>query len=176
MRQNSHSQPYRCDRGALSAAPHPSRLHFLNRVHAKGVVLCERTCFCLLSTFQAPSIKCSLLRTLRRTLSLLKPVQAPSKNPSKKHLLLKNLLRTLLRSVLLHDTLGVHPTQENRGAFQEGRRRWEGGKQERGHTKMSVGLLYGAGAETLILVPGTSGNILSPGRKPKSAVYTQKTK
>ena len=22
-----------------------------NRVHAKGVVLCERTCFCLLSTF-----------------------------------------------------------------------------------------------------------------------------
>ena len=22
-----------------------------NRVHAKGVILCERTCFCLLSTF-----------------------------------------------------------------------------------------------------------------------------
>ena len=42
------------------------------RVHAKGVVLCERTCFCLLSTFQAPSIKPSLLRTLLRALSLLK--------------------------------------------------------------------------------------------------------
>ena len=40
--------------------------------HAKGVVLCQRTCFCLLSTFQAPPIKRSLLRTLPRTLSLLK--------------------------------------------------------------------------------------------------------
>ena len=41
-------------------------------LHAKGVVLCERTCFCLLSTFNAPSIKRSLLRTLLRALSLLK--------------------------------------------------------------------------------------------------------
>ena len=78
-------------------------------MHAKGVLLCERTCFCLLSTFSAPSMQHSLLRTLLRTLSLLKPLQAPSKNPSGKHLLLKSLLRTLLRSVLLHDPLGVHP-------------------------------------------------------------------
>ena len=84
---------------------------FLVGVHAKGVVLCERTCFCLLSTFKAPSIKRSLLRTLLRTLSLYqRPLQAPSKSPSKKHLLLENLLRTLLRSVRLHDPLGVHPT------------------------------------------------------------------
>ena len=39
-----------------------------NRVHAKGVALCKRTCFCLLSTFQAPSMTPSLLRTLLRTL------------------------------------------------------------------------------------------------------------
>ena len=44
------------------------------RVHAKGVVLCERTCFCLLSAFyNSPP----LLRTL----------MPPSKNPSEKHFL-----------------------------------------------------------------------------------------
>ena len=51
------------------------------RVHAKGVVLCERTCFCLLSAFY---------KTL------------PSKNPSKNLVFTENpyrrLLRTLLRS------------------------------------------------------------------------------
>ena len=36
----------------------------LSRVHAKGVVLCDRACFCLLDTFWAPSMKRSLLRTL----------------------------------------------------------------------------------------------------------------
>ena len=41
-----------------------------------------------------------------------KPLQAPSKNPSKKHLLLENLLRNPSKSrVLLHDPLGVHPTE-----------------------------------------------------------------
>ena len=55
------------------------------------------------------SVKRSLLRTILKTLSLLKPRQASSKNPSKKHMLLKRLLRTLLRGVLLHDPLPVHP-------------------------------------------------------------------
>ena len=41
---------------------------YFHRVHGKGVVLCERACFCLLSTFSAPSMKHSLLRSL----SLLK--------------------------------------------------------------------------------------------------------
>ena len=52
------------------------------------------------SAFYAPSIECwaSFLRTLLRTLSLLKEtLQASSKNPSKKHLLLEKLLRTLRR-------------------------------------------------------------------------------
>ena len=53
----------------------------LPRVPAKGVVLCERPCFCLLSAFY----KSCLLRTLLRTLSLLKT-------------LTRRLLRTLLRS------------------------------------------------------------------------------
>ena len=58
-------------------------------------------------------MKHSLLRTLLRTLSLLKTFTgAPSKNPSKKHLPLKNLLRTLLRSVRLHDPLGVRPRKD----------------------------------------------------------------
>ena len=45
------------------------------RVHAKGVVVCERTCFCLLSAFY---------KTLpSKNLCLnWKPLQAPSKNPS----------------------------------------------------------------------------------------------
>ena len=45
-------------------------LYAPTRVHARGVVLCERTCFCLLSTFYEtlPSMKHFLLRTL----SLLK--------------------------------------------------------------------------------------------------------
>ena len=46
--------------------------------------------------------------------------------------------------------------------------------------EMTVGFLYGAGAETLIFVTGTSGNYLklfvSRQQKPKSAVDTQKTK
>ena len=41
---------------------------------------------------------------------------------------------------------------------------------------LTVGVLYGAGAETLILVIGTLGNICPPGRKTKTAVYTQKPK
>ena len=66
-------------------------------MHAKGVVLCERTCF---SAFAKCLLwKRSLLRTLPKTFCLRwKPLQAPSKNPSKKDLFLENLLRTLLRS------------------------------------------------------------------------------
>ena len=45
---------------------------------------------------------------------------------------------------------------------------------------MTAGFLYGAGAETLIFVTGTSGkkseNFRLPAEKPKSAVDTQKTK
>ena len=45
---------------------------------------------------------------------------------------------------------------------------------------MTVGFLYGAGAETLIFVTGTSGkkseSFRLPAEKPKSAVDTQKTK
>ena len=80
------------------------------RVHAKGVVLCERTCFCLLSAFYKtlPS-KSPYKNPSKNPVFTEKPLQAPSKNPSKKHLLLENLLRTLLRSVRLHDPLGVHP-------------------------------------------------------------------
>ena len=56
----------------------------------RRVVLCERTCFCLLSAFN----KRSLLRTLLRNPCLYwKPLQPPSK----KHILVENLLRTLLR-------------------------------------------------------------------------------
>ena len=75
-------------------------------MHAKGVVLCKRACFCLLSAFYKtlPSKNPSKNLCLHQ-----RPLQAPSKNPSKKHLLLENLLRTLLRSVRLHDPLGVHP-------------------------------------------------------------------
>ena len=84
----------------------------------RGVILCERTCFCLLSTFY---------ETL------------PSKNPSKNlvftKILYRRLLGTLLRStfkepsknpsksrVLLHDSLGVHPGRGVGGAreFAEG--------------------------------------------------------
>ena len=49
-----------------------------------------------------------------------------------------------------------------------------------GGLKMTVRFLYGAGAETLIFVPGTSGKksetFRLPAEKPKSAVDTQKTK
>ena len=45
---------------------------------------------------------------------------------------------------------------------------------------LTVGFLYGAGAETLIFTTGTSGkkseNFRLPAEKPKSAVDTQKTK
>ena len=75
----------------------------LSRVHAKGVVLCERTCFCLLSAFY------KMLPSKNPSNLCWKPLQAPSKNPSKKHLLPESLLRTLLKSVLLQDPLGVHP-------------------------------------------------------------------
>ena len=86
----------------------------IKRVHAKGVVLCERVCFCLLSAFYNTP---PLLRTLLRTsVSIENPYKAPSKNPSKKHLLVENLLRTLLRSVRLHDPLGVRPSKEEKGA------------------------------------------------------------
>ena len=55
-------------------------------VHAKGVVLCERACFCLLSTCKAPSIKRSLLSQIfLRTLSSLKTPY-------------RHLLRSLLRN------------------------------------------------------------------------------
>ena len=56
----------------------------LVRVHAKGVVLCERTCLCLLSTFYdtLPSKKSSKNLVITEN-----PLQAPSKNPSKKHFL-----------------------------------------------------------------------------------------
>ena len=80
----------------------------LNRVHAKGVVLCERTSFCLLSAFYKTLPSKNPSKNLVFTEN---PLQAPSKNPSKKPLLLENLLRTLLRSVQLHDPLRVHPTQ-----------------------------------------------------------------
>ena len=74
-------------------------LYSFHRVHAKGFVLCERACFCLLSAFQAPSITPPLLRTLLRTSvsiqtltrhllrSLLRSTsfKEPSKNPSRKH-------------------------------------------------------------------------------------------
>ena len=40
------------------------------------------------------------------------------------------------------------------------------------HVSLTVGFLYGAGAETLIFVTGT----WLPAEKPKSAVYSQKTK
>ena len=69
----------------------------------EGGRICERTCFCLLSTFsKSPS---------KNVVSTENPLKAPSENPSKKHLLLENLLRTLQRSVSLHDPLGVHPTK-----------------------------------------------------------------
>ena len=50
----------------------------LGRVHAKGVVLCERTCFCLLSTFY---------KTL------------PSKNPSKNLVFTESPYRRFLRTL-----------------------------------------------------------------------------
>ena len=96
--------------------PHPKSRFLLNSHFSgsslgarEGAELCERTCFCLLSTFYEtlPSKNPSknLVFTFR-----WKPLQAPSKNPSKKHLLLKSLLRNLLRRVRLHGPLGVHPT------------------------------------------------------------------
>ena len=77
------------------------------RAHAKGVVLCEGACFCLLSAFYntPPSENPS-----KNPCPYWNPYKVPSKNPSKKALPLKNLLRTLLRSVRLHDPLGVRPT------------------------------------------------------------------
>ena len=48
-----------------------------------------------------------------------------------------------------------------------------------GLSQMTVGFLYGAGAETLIFATGTSGkkseDFRVPAEKPKSAVDTQKT-
>ena len=44
---------------------------------------------------------------------------------------------------------------------------------------VTVGFLYGAGAETLIVVTSTSGitgNFVSQSEKQESGVYTQKTK
>ena len=63
-------------------------------MHAKGVVLGERMCFCLLSTFYKtlPTKNPS-----KDPVFTENPSQSPSKNSSKKHLLLENLLRTLLR-------------------------------------------------------------------------------
>ena len=69
------------------------------RAHAKGVVLCERACFCLLNAFYAPSkppppllrtlLKTSvsietLTRRLLRTLLRSTSFKEPFKNPSKK--------------------------------------------------------------------------------------------
>ena len=77
----------------LSAVRAGTINHYQIKVHAKGVVFCERTCFCLLSAFY---------ETL------------PSKNHSKNHVFTENLfLRTLLRSALLHDPLGVRPLKFN---------------------------------------------------------------
>ena len=51
------NRPYRqqANAGSMqakrSATPKMTRTIPFPRVHAKGVVLCERTCFCLLSTF-----------------------------------------------------------------------------------------------------------------------------
>ena len=81
----------------------------------RSVVLCERPCICLLSTFYKtlPSKKAS-----KKLVFTENPLRAPSKSPSKKHLLLESLLRTLLRSVLLHDLLGVHPKKSSfEGSF-----------------------------------------------------------
>ena len=51
---------------------------------------------------------------------------------------------------------------------------------QRACSLLTVGFLYGAGAETLIFVTGTSEKISEtsrlPAEKPKSAVDTQKTK
>ena len=59
----------------------PPHITAQDRVHAIGVVLCEKTCFCLLSAFHK---------------------KLPSKNPSKNLVFTENpyrrLLRTLLRS------------------------------------------------------------------------------
>ena len=79
-------------------------------MHAKGVVLSERACFCLLSTFyNTPPSK----NPSKNPCPYSNPYKVPSKNPSKKALPLKNLLRTLLRSVRLHDPLGVRPKHIN---------------------------------------------------------------
>ena len=56
------------------------------RVHAKGGVLCETTCFCLVSTF------CKTLPSKNPSKSLVfteNPYRRQSKNPSKKHVLLE---------------------------------------------------------------------------------------
>ena len=94
-------------KSAQQSSSHHSALGNFSRVHAKGVVLCERACFCLLSAFYntpPPSKNPS-----KNPCPYWKPYKVPSKNPSKKALPLKNLLRTLLRSVRLHDPLGVRP-------------------------------------------------------------------
>ena len=74
----------------------------LDRVHAKGVVLCERTCFCLLSALYETLPSKNLVFTED-------PIQTPSKNPSKNHLLLENLLRTRLRVAFSCMTPLVYP-------------------------------------------------------------------
>ena len=87
--------------------PRCASVQLVGRVHAKGVVLCERTCFCLNSKHLLSAFYEALpSKNTSKNLVLLKTLTgAPSKNPSKKHLLLKNLLRNLLRIVRLHDPL-----------------------------------------------------------------------
>ena len=102
-------------RGSAAVCDPNLRVHLLgkDRVHAKGVVLCERTCFCLLSAFYETLRSKNPSKNPSKNLVFTQNLyRAPSKNPSKKHLLLENLLRTLLRSVRLHDPLGVRPKRE----------------------------------------------------------------
>ena len=57
-----------------------SRFSDIYRVHAKGVVLCERACFCLLSAFyNTPPSK----NPSRNPCPYWNPHKVPSKNPSK---------------------------------------------------------------------------------------------
>ena len=81
-------------------------------MHAKGVALCERTCFLpskhLLSAFYETLLS---KNPSKNVVSTENPYRRLLRIPSKKRLLLENLLRTLLRNVRLHDALGVHPTK-----------------------------------------------------------------
>ena len=84
----------------------PNFLFDTDRVHAKGVVLCERACFCLLSAFYSTP---PLLRTILRTSLSIETLTRRLLRTLLRSTSLKNLLRTLLRSVRLHDPLGVRP-------------------------------------------------------------------